>query len=192
MEKEKLRPRIKLVVIGGSSGSLKILLYLLKNIRPGFPVPVLIVVHRNSHHESLLPELLSSRTDLTVKEAEEKEPVLPGYMYVAPADYHLLIESDEFLSLDYSEKINYSRPSIDVTFRSAAEVYKEHLIGILLSGANSDGAEGMEEIKRHNGITIVQDPMEADTDYMPRQAILRSAPDYILQSNDIAALLNTL
>ena len=115
--------------------------------------------------------MFSSRTKLKVKEVEDKDYILPGHVYIAPPDYHLLLEDENTFSLDASEKIYFSRPSIDVTFESVAEVFGAAVIGILLSGANADGAIGLSKIQQAGGFTIVQDPESAEVDYMPRQAI---------------------
>jgi two-component system, chemotaxis family, protein-glutamate methylesterase/glutaminase len=192
MEKKNMTPTIQLIIIGGSSGSLKVTLELLDLLRPDFNIPVLMVFHRNNQQGSLLTELLSLKTRIIVKEVEDKEPILKGKIYLAPQDYHVLVESDKIFSLDYSEKINFSRPSIDVSYISGAEVYKKHLLCILLSGANADGAEGLKKAKLNNGTTIVQDPEEADVPYMPQQAMLKSPIDHTLNTSGIAAFMNKL
>ena len=153
-----LNPPARLLAIGGSAGSLQVVLGLLTTLRAGFPLPIILILHRNSVFESSLEELLATRTDLPIKEVEEKEPILPGILYLSPADYHVLVEKDYTFSLDYSERVQYSRPSIDVSFLSAANVYGRELIGLLLSGGNADGAEGLQYIQEKGGITVVQDP----------------------------------
>ncbi len=137
----------KLVLIAGSAGSLQVILAVLMAMGRQYPIPVLVVLHRNNVFESSLEELLSTRTNLVIKEVEEKEPIVPGVVYLCPADYHVLVEKDLTFSLDYSERVNYSRPSIDVTMRSAADVYGEGLIALLLSGGNADGSDGMEYVQ---------------------------------------------
>jgi len=153
---------------------------------------MLIVLHRTTQQDSLLTEVLKPRSHLKVKEVEEKELIVPGYLYIAPADYHVLIENEKTFSLDYSEKVEYSRPSIDVSFKSASDVFGSKLICILLSGANADGAAGMEFAKANGGFTIAQDPAEAVVDYMPRQAIKKKSVDLVLTTNEIADCLNQL
>jgi two-component system chemotaxis response regulator CheB len=182
----------RLLVIGGSAGSLQVLLGILTVLRSGFPLPLLIILHRNSLFESSLEDLLASRTDLSVREVEEKEPVLPGVAYVCPADYHVLIEKDHTFSLDYSERIHFCRPSIDVTFRSAADIYGEGLISVLLSGGNADGSEGTQYVREKGGTTIVQDPSTAEVPYMPQQAISSVKVDFILPAGYLPDFLNTL
>ena len=182
----------RLIVIRGSSGSLEALLIILPELIRDFKIPVLIVLHRNSNADNGLAELLASKTFLPVKEADEKELLLPGRIYLAPADYHILTEDDGSVSLDISEKVHYCRPSIDVTFASAAAAYKENLTAILLSGANADGAHGMGIVKEYGGRNIVQDPDEALVSYMPVQAILLRVADDILPAAEIGRLMNQL
>jgi two-component system chemotaxis response regulator CheB len=189
---EKQVNKIKLIVIGGSSGSLEVLMKILPVLKKDFSVPVLIVVHRNTTANSALTELLSSRTTLNVKEADEKDVLEPGCIYIAPPDYHLLTEADKTLSLDASEKVNYCRPSIDVSFISAAVAYKEALAVILLSGANADGAEGIKMVKESGGITLIQDPTEAGVPYMPEQALLTNAVDRVMTTEAMVSWLNAL
>ncbi|MHA4807119.1 chemotaxis protein CheB [Flavitalea flava] len=184
--------QIKLIVIGGSAGSLQVLLNILSVIPANFPIPMLVVLHRNSAFESSLEELLASKTKAIIKEVEEKDAVTAGTIYICPADYHVLIEKEHSFSLDYSERVNYSRPSIDVTFRSAADAYGEGLACILLSGGNADGAEGLEYAKIMGGMTIVQDPASADVSYMPEQAIARTTVDHILPAMEIPGFISRL
>lgn len=180
------------LIVGGSAGSLDVLLKVLPAVRPDISFPIVIVIHRKHGADSLLPELLSGRTQLKVKEVDEKEVLAPGVVYIAPSDYHTLIEQDRTFSLDYSEKINYSRPSIDATFQTAAEVYKDKLVCLLLSGSNSDGVNGLKSAKAWEGITVVQDPKSAQVAYMPAQAAAQVEIDYILPIEDIADFINLL
>ncbi|TKC12521.1 chemotaxis protein CheB [Pedobacter polaris] len=180
------------LVIGGSAGSLDVLLKVFPAINLNITFPIIIVVHRKQGTDSLLSDLLSTKTSLTVKEVEEKEAILAGTIYIVPADYHLLIEKDLTFSLDYSEKVNYSRPSIDVTFQSAAEVYEDKLVCLLLSGSNSDGVNGLITVKNYGGETVVQDPISAQIDYMPAQAILRAKIDRVLAIGEMANYINTI
>ena len=191
MEKEIFMNKYELLIIGGSAGGLEVLLEVLPQLRTDLDYAVVLVMHRRGG-DSLLTGLLSDKTKLTVKEAEEKEAIRPGVIYIAPADYHLLIENDKTFSLDYSEKIHYSRPAIDASFETAAEAYGPLLAGVLLSGANADGAEGLLQIKQAGGLTIVQDPDEASVSYMPQQAIEKNAADKILTTRQIIGLLNEL
>jgi len=179
-----------LIVIGGSAGGLQPILNLLPGLATSMQAAILIVLHRQSHYESVLTELLAARSRLPVREAAEKEALMSGTVYIAPADYHLLIEADHTFSLDDSEKVNFSRPSIDVTFSSAALAYGSNMTALLLSGANTDGAEGLMDVHEAGGTTAVQDPATADVDYMPRQAIQLAPIDIILQPAEMAAFIN--
>ena len=179
-------------IIGGSAGSLDVLLRVLPMVDPAIAFPIIIVIHRKNGSDSLLTELLSSRTQLSVKEVDEKEPILPGTVYIAPSDYHLLIEQDHTFSLDYSEKVNYSRPSIDVIFQSAAEIYKQNLVCLLLSGSNSDGVNGLKSVKSWGGTALIQNPETAQVAYMPEQAKIHVAIDRILNVEEIGRFLNLL
>lgn len=180
------------LIIGGSAGSLDVLLKVLPALDPALSFPIVIVVHRKHGADSLLPELLSGRTRLKVKEIDEKEPVKAGTIYIAPSDYHTLIERDHTFSLDYSEKVNYSRPAIDATFQTAAEVYQEKLVCLLLSGSNADGVNGLKSVKSWGGTAIIQDPASAQVSYMPEQAFLHAKIDYVLPIEDIAEFINLL
>ena len=179
-----------LVVIGGSAGSLQALFRILENLSPEFSLPILLVMHRVTSDESSLAELLASKTHLRISPIEEKESIEPGTLFICPPDYHVLIESDESFSLDASEKVNFSRPSLDVVFRSAADVLGRRVIAILLSGANADGANGLAFVQEKGGTTIVQDPAEAQVAYMPQQALKVMQPDLVMTSASIGKWLN--
>jgi two-component system, chemotaxis family, protein-glutamate methylesterase/glutaminase len=179
----------KLVLIAGSAGSLQVMLSILTAMGREYPIPVLVVLHRNNVFESSLEELMSTRTNLVIKEVEEKEPIAPGVVYLCPADYHVLLEKDHTFSLDYSERVNYSRPSIDVTMRSAADVYGAGLIALLLSGGNADGSDGLAYVQSKGGLAIVQDPATAEVPYMPQQAILRMSVDLVVPTEELPGLI---
>ena len=161
----------KIVAIGGSAGSLDVIIRIMQALPEQTSTTFLVVVHRKNSTDNILTNLLSTKTKLPVKEVEDKEPLLPGMVYIAPPDYHLLVENEQNFSLDSSEKVNYSRPSIDVAFESVAAVFGRSAIAVLLSGASADGAKGLHKIKIAGGYTIVQDPASADMAYMPQQAI---------------------
>lgn len=190
MEENRITHPSGLIVIGGSAGSLDVILRLLPLLKPTMKVPVIIVLHRKISDENILAELLAAKTLLPVKEVEDGDRLVAGTVYIAPADYHLLVEKQGGLSLDASEKINYSRPSIDVTFESAAEAWGEKLTAIILSGANADGSEGMKIVKRNGGICLAQNPATASNAYMPQYAINHVAVDSILNAEEIAAYIN--
>ena len=180
----------KLYVIGGSSGSLDVLLTVFPLLHPLPSSAVIVILHRKSFRDSMLPHLFTMHNFLVIKEAEEKETITAGSVYIAPADYHLLIETDGTLSLDVSEKINYSRPSIDISMETAAEAYLDKVVGILLSGANADGVRGLERIKECGGFTIAQQPDTAIVNYMPKQAIEKGVADAVLTPEEIADFIN--
>ena len=169
MAQDQVRP-FHVVVIGGSAGSLEIVMDIVRNLPPQSQDVFIIVLHRKyDNNESILENLLSHNTKLRVMEAEDKEIIQPASIYIAPPDYHLLVESDgASFSLDSSEKVHYSRPSINVTFQSVADVFGNRVLGILLSGANADGAEGLLAIKQAGGHTMVQHPATAEVDFMPQ------------------------
>ncbi|MFD1142759.1 chemotaxis protein CheB [Larkinella insperata] len=182
----------KAVVIGGSAGSIEVLLKLLPALPSVFSFSVIIVVHRKNSSDSSLANLLSLKTAVPIQEVEDKDAVLPGSMYLAPADYHLLIEKQQVFSLDNSEKINYSRPSLDVTFESAADVYGPALVGILLSGANADGTAGLNAVKNAGGVIVAQKPETAMSSFMPQQAILNAPVDFILDVEEMIEFIRSL
>jgi two-component system chemotaxis response regulator CheB len=157
--------------MGTSAGGLQALSLLLRDLPADYPLPVLVVQHRAKDQRSLLEEVLQTKTKIRVKQADEKESLQKGHVYVAPPDYHLLVEEDRTLSLSSDEQVRFSRPSIDVLFESSAVVFKEGLVGIILTGASNDGASGIESIARYGGITIAQDPKEAEYPYMPQASI---------------------
>jgi two-component system, chemotaxis family, protein-glutamate methylesterase/glutaminase len=159
----------RIILIGGSAGSLQPLTSLLDGIPDDLRMPVVIVLHRLRNVQSEMDRLLSVKKKIT--EPEDKEKILAGRIYLAPQNYHLMLETDHTFMLDYSELVNFSRPSIDMTFSSAALAYGSRVTAILLSGANRDGAEGLCEIVAEGGNAIVQDPASADFDIMPLAAI---------------------
>jgi len=180
-----------LITIGGSAGSLQVVLEILPHLNADLQTAIVIIFHRKTTpNPEMLIELLNAKSTLKVKEAEDKEKIKPGFIYIAPADYHLFLEKDHSFSLDSSEKINFSRPSIDLTFFTAADVYKDKLIGILLSGANSDGVHGLETIQKQGGYCIAQDPQTSQVSYMPAQAITKKVVDLIANPSEIASLIN--
>ncbi|GAB4019800.1 chemotaxis protein CheB [Spirosoma migulaei] len=180
------------VLIGGSTGSIDVLLKLLPALKPSLSFALIIILHRKNTADSTLANLFSLKTSLPLKEVDDKDVIEPGAIYLAPADYHLLIEQDGTFSLDDSEKVNYSRPSIDVTFESAADVYGPSLVGILLSGANADGTNGLNAIKRAGGMSVVQQPETAQVAFMPQQAILSAPVDYVLDIEGLISFVNAL
>jgi two-component system chemotaxis response regulator CheB len=180
------------VVIGSSAGGLNALKILFEGLDKRFPLPVIIVQHVSPDAENYLPLFLNNMKKIPVKEADEKEVPQPGVAYVAPPNYHLLLEQDRSFTLTIGERVNYARPSIDVLFETAAEAYGDGLIGIILTGANNDGSRGLKRIKELGGLAIVQDPDEAESSSMPRSATESVQVDHVLTLNEIANFLNTL
>lgn len=183
------RPPIELIVIGASAGGVAALLTLLAPLPAGYALPIVVLLHLLPRHDSQLSHVLSHRLALPVREPQDKEPVLPGHVYVASANYHLLIEADHHFAFSNEPPVSFARPSIDVLMTSAADAYGPALAGVLLTGANMDGAEGMAAIQAGGGLTIVQRPEDADVPTMPEAAIARSRPDHILPLRDMPPLL---
>lgn len=181
--------QIEAIVVGASAGGLQALSVLLVGLVETFRLPIVVVVHMLEDKDSKLAEIFRLRLEIDVKEADEKEPLHPGTLYFAPPGYHLLIEQDKTLSLSREERVHFSRPSIDVLFESAADVFGEHLCGVLLTGANEDGAAGLRAIHRAGGLTVVQDPAEAFVPTMPEAALRLFTPDFVLPVRDINTLL---
>jgi two-component system, chemotaxis family, protein-glutamate methylesterase/glutaminase len=192
MEKDKIVSSFKVLVIGGSAGSLDVILKVLPHLDETMKLAIVIVLHRKSGGDYSLSDLLSSRTRIKMKEIEDKQALEEGCIYIAPPDYHLLFEKDRTLSLDYSEKVNYSRPSIDVSFESASEIFGSSLTCLLLSGANADGVKGLSTVKQNGGQVTAQDPATADSPFMPQQAILNVPIDKVLNITEMAAFINAL
>jgi two-component system, chemotaxis family, protein-glutamate methylesterase/glutaminase len=175
-----LTRNIDAVVVGASAGGVEVLSALLASLPATCPAAFFIVMHIPRERPSLLPEVFGVRCALPVKEAEDKEPVRPGTVYLAPPDYHLLIDRGPALALSSDEPVHFSRPSIDVLFESAADIYGERLMGLILTGANQDGAAGLAAVGRAGGRTVVQDPDSATVAYLPRAALLEGPVDFVL------------
>jgi two-component system chemotaxis response regulator CheB len=191
MEKDKLNAKCKLLIIGGSAGSLEVLITVLPKLNiPSFAI--VLVLHRRSGEDGMLEELISIKTKIPVKYVEDKVPLLPANLYIAPADYHLLFEKNGLLSMDTSEKVHFSRPSIDVSFESAADVYGKEVTAVLLSGANADGTSGIKAIHEAGGITVIQKPESAEVPYMPEHALQEIKPDYILDAQELVLYINSI
>jgi two-component system chemotaxis response regulator CheB len=181
----------KAIVIGTSAGGIEALKKIIMNLED-FDVPIIIVQHLSPRHKSQLPEVFATFSNKVIKEIEEKEKIKNGIIYIAPSNYHVLIERDHTFSLTVEERYSYARPSIDILFETAADAYRYLLIGVLLTGANKDGAEGLKKIKELGGYTIVQTPDEAYAKEMPLSAIELFQPNVILSLEDIPKRLNEL
>ncbi|AXF01320.1 chemotaxis protein CheB [Paraburkholderia hospita] len=179
----------EVVAIGASAGGIDALNVLLPALPASFGLAVLIVSHVPADSPSRLAETLGYRCALPVVEPDAGEPLLPGRVHLAPPGYHMLIDDDRTVALSIDSTVRYSRPSIDVLFESAAHVYRERLLGILLSGANDDGAHGLEVIRAMGGLAWVQDPQTAVSATMPRAAIARGAVDEVLSPTLMARRL---
>jgi two-component system chemotaxis response regulator CheB len=179
----------KAIVVGASAGALEALSVILPALPANYRLPVLIVVHVPPDKRSVLVDLFRQKCRIAVQEAEDKEPIRAGNVYFAPADYHLLVEKDGNVSLSSDEPVLYSRPSIDVLFESAADAYGPDLIGVVLTGANEDGAKGMKAIVDAGGTAIVQSPEGAFASAMPRAAIVACSTAEVLSLEKIAARL---
>lgn len=184
-----LESKFKAVVIGTSAGGLHALLSILEGLPAKFSIPIIIVQHRSKDQRDLLEFVLQSKCEIKIKQADEKEDIEDGVVYIAPPDYHLLVEHNETFSLTSDEQINYSRPSIDVLFETAAMVYRESLVAIILTGANKDGADGIRTVQEYGGLTIAQNPNEAEFSVMPESAIKTHSVKRILTLEEIKKFL---
>jgi two-component system, chemotaxis family, protein-glutamate methylesterase/glutaminase len=192
MAPETLRGRIEAVVIGASAGGVEALNEILPGLPATFRPALLIVLHLPRERPSLLVEIYEKRCALPIREADDKEPVEPGTVYFAPPDYHMLVEKSRQIALSTDEPVHFSRPSVDVLFESAADVYGERLLGIILTGANEDGAAGLHAIHRAGGVTVVQRPDSAKVPLMVVSALQRNPADFILSLPEIRELLTGL
>ncbi len=181
----------QLVCIGASAGGVQAATRLIEGLRPAQGRAVVLILHVSPHQENQLPEILGRAAELIVLEAVDKVKIEENTVYVAPPNYHLLVERDHSLSLSSDERVCYARPSVNVTFETAAEAFFERTVGIILTGANSDGASGLKHLHDLGGMCIVQDPEEALVEIMPRAAIGRADPQMILSIEAITEWLNT-
>jgi two-component system chemotaxis response regulator CheB len=187
-----MSPATEAIVIGGSAGALEALTAILPALPKSYALPLLVVLHIPAHKPSYLTDVLGTHCALRVKEAEDKEDLAPGTVYVAPPDYHLLVEKRRHLSLSADEPVLFSRPAIDVLFESAADAYGPALAGVLLAGGNEDGARGLARIKRAGGTTIVQAPRTAAVRTMPDAALALAPIDHTLTPSELGLFLAKL
>ena len=180
------------IVIGASAGGWGALKAVLGVLPEDFSLAIMVVMHRHPHSDDYLEKSLDNDCAVRVKQADEKESIVSGTVYFAPPNYHLLIEDVHVLSLSVARAVNYARPSIDVLFESAAYVYGDTLAGLVLTGANSDGAVGLKRIKAAGGLTLVQDPETAEATTMPHAAIAAADPDLVLPLGEIGAFIKGL
>jgi len=189
---ERVNNEIRIVVIGASSGGLAALQNICRNLDIAFSKPIIIVQHIHAHSDGFMAWHLNSISSLQAKEAEDKEKLENGVIYIAPANYHIMIDEQDIISLTTDERVNYSRPSIDVLFESAADVYHDKLVGIILTGANGDGTAGMSAIKQQGGITVIQDLQTAEVRTMPESVLRQVQVDQVLTLEKISEFLNNL
>lgn len=180
-----------ILLLGGSAGSFKIIFEIVRNLSPDLNKTVIIVIHRKKNFFSEIEKLFSENIRILFREISDKDQIHKNTVYIAPANYHTLIEKDGYFSLDVSDAIWYSKPSIDVTFESAADIYCERCTAVLFSGANQDGAEGLLKLRKNGSLTIVQDPKDAEVSVMPDAAIKINGAEYVLKSTEILQLLTT-
>lgn len=174
-----LERKYEAIVIGTSAGGLQALSVLFERIPAAYPIPIIVVQHRSKDSRYLLEEVLQSKCAITIKQADEKEHVHSGMIYIAPPDYHLFIETDKTFSLSTDRPVCFSRPSINILFESAAIAYRDKLLGIILTGTNDDGAAGIRTIGQHDGLTIAQNPSEAQFPFMVEASIKTRQVHYI-------------
>ncbi|WP_122663587.1 chemotaxis protein CheB [Pseudomonas viridiflava] len=182
-------PVVDAIVVGASAGGVEALLKVFSRLRVGYRLPILTVLHVPEDRRSQLAQVFQARLPIKVKEADDKEDIVPGTLYFAAPGYHLSVENDFSLSLSQEDRVFHSRPSIDILFQSAADAYGPRLAGFLLTGANNDGAFGLSCIKLSGGLTVIQDPDQAQARTMPEAALALHEPDYLLPLNDIGQLL---
>lgn len=192
MSQFNLNSPYKAIVIGGSAGSFQGIIKILSSLPKDFELPIILCLHRLKHVRHGFVEALNIKSTITLLEPEDKDPIKRGCIYLAPANYHLCIELGNTFALSTEEMVNNSRPSIDITLETAAYNYQNRLIGILLSGANKDGALGMKKIKDRGGLTIVQQPSECMIDTMPTAALSVTTIDYILNVQGIIEFIKDL
>lgn len=182
----------KAIIIGGSAGSFSVVSKIMSKLDDDFRIPIILCLHRLKHVRSGLVEGINLKSKITVKEPNDKDKINSGEAYLAPSNYHLFIEYDSTFSLSTEAAFNHSRPAIDYTFSSAAQVFRNKCIGILLTGANKDGAFGIREIHNKGGFTIIQDPSTCDIKTMPQAALNLFQPDKVLTPEQIVEYLNQL
>ncbi len=184
---------IKLIIIGGSAGSFQVITRIIHSLPNDYPIPVVLALHRLKHVRHGFVEALMLKSKMNVIEPHDKQKIRAGNIYLAPANYHLYVELAGTFALSTEEAVNHSRPSIDLTFMTGGYAYKNKCVGIILSGANKDGALGIKKIKEYGGITVVQDPSDAQMPTMPLAAIDKTKNvDHVINSDEIIKFLYSL
>jgi len=182
----------KAVIIGGSAGSFQVVTRILNSLPKNFPLPVLLCLHRLKHVRSGFVEALSLKSRIPVEEPYDKDQLKPAHAYLAPANYHMYIELANRIALSTEEAVNHSRPSIDLSFITAANAYRQKLIGIILSGANKDGSYGLKKVHDNGGTTIVQDPNECEVRTMTQSALQLTKVSNVYTTDQIIKYLSKL
>ncbi|MBT2295924.1 chemotaxis protein CheB [Pseudomonas fluorescens] len=186
------RSSIEAIVVGASAGGVEALLKVFGQLPKGFGLPILVVLHLPDERDSQMAHVFNHRLAVPVQEARDKQDIEPGTLYVAAPGYHLSVEADRSLSLSLEAPVHHSRPSIDVLFESAADVFGPNLLAVVLTGANNDGARGLAKVRELGGITVIQDPAEAQVSTMPEAALALQEPDHLLTLQGIGQLLAAL
>lgn len=189
---KNLKTEYEIIVLGVSTGGFKALEVVLSKLPQDFNLPLVIVQHRKKDPDDFFIEYMNGKTSLHIKEAEDKEEIKPGVGYIAPPDYHLLVERNHTLSLSVDSPLKYARPSIDILFESAAEAYESKVAGVVLTGASDDGSEGLKKIRECGGMAIIQNPATAEAPIMPESAIKIAGADHILSLENIGRFLGSL
>ena len=182
----------KALMIGGSAGSFQVIVHILSHLPEEYPMPIFLSLHRLKHVRNGFVEALSIKSKIKIIEPHDREMPKPGIAYLAPANYHMLIGLDRRIVLSTSTQVNHSRPSIDLSFQTAADTYRDKLVGVILSGANKDGAYGLKRASDFGGFTVVQDPNDSQIATMPKSALAIMQPDKILTKEGISNFLNQL
>jgi two-component system, chemotaxis family, protein-glutamate methylesterase/glutaminase len=191
-ERAALCERVEAIVIGASAGGVQALSELLPALPESSKLSIFVVIHVPRDRPSFLVDVFSPKCALRVREAQDKEPVAPGTVYFAPSNYHMLVDRGPQLALSVDDPVHHSRPSVDVLFESAAEVYRERLLGVILTGANEDGAAGLAAVRDAGGTTVIQQPQTAQASLMALSALERRPPDFVLSLGEIAELLRSI
>jgi two-component system, chemotaxis family, protein-glutamate methylesterase/glutaminase len=184
--------KYKALIIGGSAGSFQVVTKILSSLNDQFPLPVLLCLHRLKHVRSGFVEALSLKSNIPIEEPNDKDQLKPGRAYLAPANYHMYVELANRIALSTEASVNHSRPSIDLSFITAANAYRDKLIGIILSGANRDGAFGLKTVSDKGGLTIVQDPKECEVKTMTESAMQLTKVDYVYRTDEIIRFLSKI
>ena len=184
--------KYKAVIIGGSAGSFQVVTKILSSLNERFPLPVLLCLHRLKHVRSGFVEALSLKSNIPIEEPNDKDSLKPGRAYLAPANYHMFVELANRVALSTDEPVNHSRPSIDLSFITAANAYRDKLIGVILSGANRDGAMGLKVCADKGGLTIVQDPKECEVKTMTESAMQLTKVDHVYSTDQIIRFLQKI